>query len=114
MMTVIAVSLIAFGVFFPTYRFNHKTYVLVRAIQKLVREQGEQWDFYGNQDRLFTFLISPSSLISPDDSPAILVAKQALVAHRQSLKKYILAGAAMLLTLPLVLLIAAIVSSSGH
>jgi hypothetical protein len=69
------------------YRFNWKTHVLVKRIQEIAQQQGGQWPFWRDRERIAAFLLNPASLRNSFDSVEIAGAKGELLAHRRSLRR---------------------------
>jgi hypothetical protein len=61
--------------FFLAGRFNLRTFRLVRGIQGVAKRQGTAWDFYGDFQRMSSFVLRPSNLLDPLDNEEMHAAK---------------------------------------
>jgi hypothetical protein len=72
------------GVFAVLY-YNAKTSQIVRDIQNIYKQHGDQWPFWTNRKRVIAFVLNPESLLR--DVPSMAQEeKLLLVRHRRTMK----------------------------
>lgn len=87
-----------FGAALVVLAFNLRTNQFVREIQRLENKEGRTWPFWSERRRLLAFLFRPDALIDDMDGQQVVVAKQALIAHRRTVvKRFLQAGGILLI-----------------
>jgi hypothetical protein len=80
------------SVFGITLRYNLRTASLVIPIQAIAYSEGRNWVFWGDRNKLITFVWRPGDLLEASDSPPLHAAKSRLLQHRHTLWRWLIVG----------------------
>ncbi len=84
------------GAAIVVFRFQWRTFQLVKVVQEIEKRRGRDWPFWSDPYRTQAFTFSPSSLIDPSDPQDLMAAKTALVHHRSTVRAYLMPGFCLL------------------
>lgn len=79
---------IPIGIFAGLY-YNYRTFAIVRRIQSEYRAHGRKWLFWRDRRRVIAFVLNPDLLLGEVPELAQTL-KAKLVAHRRTLKTYLI------------------------
>ena len=100
------IVLIACGIWAMSYgiRYNLIQHKLIRRIQRVAADEGNEWVFYGDINEKLKLLFKPKTLINDSDSEAVANEKQKLIDHRLRLRHYLF-RAWLIMAIPFVLVL---------